>query len=995
MFQQFVGIMESKTWIWNRKSTGKNIEKGKTLELEKSVENLNGQLSSVRGESNAKDDLLAKQAKVAEEAISGWEKAEARALALQKQLDDALLKKKMTEERLVEQDTELQEFRQQLCVVKEDQQLIVNNASMKISRELEKTRMVEQRLVGTNKKLAELVTENGNLKRILEAKEQLLAEMNEAKSNLEKNFTDVVSRLDASEKLNVTLNYEVCVLQKELEIRNEERDFNRRSTDAAHRQHLESIKKIAKLEAECQRLRVMVRKRLPGPAALAKMRNEVEVLGYDELSKDASSVVKKLHAIDNENKVLKETLTKKTNELQASRIMFARTASKLSQVETQLEDFSRGKTSYELAKSSPMSYNLPCSSISEHGGNEDNLSSAESWASALISELEHFKSGKPTATSCKSVAISDLSLMDDFVEMEKLAIITVDKHFDSSRSVIGDNNLCVATKESEAECRDLVPLMEVPHYKYSSLENYPIWLQDILRVIVQKHHIMQKSFHAILEDVQSALGNWDSSIVAKSYSEKVIKTKNTLSDSVDGAITTDSPNRKRSSRFCESDLEKSVHKLVELVEGIIQKSNESKTGQGISSGDDDGPSLHDNSASENGYTARTFLWEISNLTSILQNFIAACNDLLTGKIDLQKLTEEISSTLDLIISHSFSIQDVTDTKVTIRKHMAVDESYREHGLKSVSVSNGLHILFRVENLESKLKDENDPLKSEILSIKSERKDLEDILKTFSAQNEALKAQLQESEAKVSNLQKEIGILKKTREQIEEQIENKKSINEDLAAKLAFVEDELNEALQKFASLEVQLAQRNNCCEELEATCLELQLELERALSDETPKHIMRPEDKQIQMECGIIAATEKLTACQETILNLGKQLKALASADDGPLFEKAISTTVKSNHHRLQLLDHMREEENPSTKPPHPLIPASENTNLSHKNSLRSIVEMSPENNASDKDQGEVNEGMLMIMAKKQDGGASLLRKLLLQRRRKSSTRLELPMGAQ
>ncbi|KAG6521292.1 hypothetical protein ZIOFF_018407 [Zingiber officinale] len=93
---------------------GLTLPKGKTLELEKSVENLNEQLSSVRSESNAKDDLLAKQAKVTEEAISGWEKAEARALALQKQLDDALFQKKMAEERLVEQDTELQEFRQQL-----------------------------------------------------------------------------------------------------------------------------------------------------------------------------------------------------------------------------------------------------------------------------------------------------------------------------------------------------------------------------------------------------------------------------------------------------------------------------------------------------------------------------------------------------------------------------------------------------------------------------------------------------------------------------------------------------------------------------------------------------------------------------------------------------------------------------------------------------------------------------------------------------------------
>ncbi|KAG6535919.1 hypothetical protein ZIOFF_000950 [Zingiber officinale] len=71
---QFVGIMESKTWIWNRKSTGNNIKKGKTLELEKSVENLNEQLSSVCSESNAKDDLLAKQAKVAEETISATSK---------------------------------------------------------------------------------------------------------------------------------------------------------------------------------------------------------------------------------------------------------------------------------------------------------------------------------------------------------------------------------------------------------------------------------------------------------------------------------------------------------------------------------------------------------------------------------------------------------------------------------------------------------------------------------------------------------------------------------------------------------------------------------------------------------------------------------------------------------------------------------------------------------------------------------------------------------
>lgn len=40
----------------------------------------------------------------------------------------------------------------------------------------------------------------------------------------------------------------------------------------------------------------------------------------------------------------------------------------------------------------------------------------------------------------------------------------------------------------------------------------------------------------------------------------------------------------------------------------------------------------------------------------------------------------------------------------------------------------------------------------------------------------------------------------------------------------------------------------------------------------------------------ITAASEKLAECQETILNLGKQLKALASPKEAALFDKVVST---------------------------------------------------------------------------------------------------------
>ncbi|XP_042443979.1 filament-like plant protein 7 [Zingiber officinale] len=311
-------IMDNKQWLWKRKSLENNIEKERTLELERSLEELKDQLSLVRIESNTKDDLLAKQAKVSEEAIAGWRKAEAEALSLKQQLDDALLQKRTAEQRVADRDVALKECMQQLHVTKEDQQFIVNNASLKISREQEKIRTLEQRLADTNQKLTESVVAISNLNRILVVEE--------------------MSRLDSSEKLIASLKYELCMLQKEIEIRNEEREYSHRSANAAHRQHLGSIKKIAKLETECQRLRIMVRKRLPGPTALAKMRSEVESIEtrkrasssmaedfhlkdtvledcYDLSSKGAVALVDRLCTTEDENKILKESLTNKNNDL--------------------------------------------------------------------------------------------------------------------------------------------------------------------------------------------------------------------------------------------------------------------------------------------------------------------------------------------------------------------------------------------------------------------------------------------------------------------------------------------------------------------------------------------------------------------------------------------------------------------------------------------------------------------------------------------------------
>ncbi|CAL9198065.1 filament-like plant protein 7 [Musa acuminata AAA Group] len=1068
--------MENKTRLWKRKCSEKNmIKKEKILELERSLEDLNEQLSSVLTESSVKDDLLAKQGKVANEAMSGWEKAEAEALSLKQKLDDALLQKRTAEERLVNTDIALKECMQQLRVIKKDQQLIINNASLKISREQENMRTLEQGMIETNKRLTELLIQNSNLNRVLEAKEQLVKELSVSKSNSEAKFMEAMASLDSAEKLNASLKYEVCMLQKELEIQNKETELNRRSADAAHRQHLESINKIAKLESECQKLRVIARKRLPGPAALAKIRNEVERLSsnsvetrkkksnstseafntkdikleecYDGSNKGATSRVERLHAIEDENQILKESLTKKNSELQALSIMLAHTESKLSKVETQLKELPKGQACFEPASSSPVSYDLPLSSISENDSNEDNISCAESWTTSLISELKHFKSGKPAVQPCKIYGISGFSLMDDFVEMEKLAVVSADKHFGSSLGICGDNNACVTNKEPltglgllEATNKELVTIKDFSDFIEEnnevqvtniSFEKYPSWLQDILMIIVQKHHILEKSLNAILEDVRVALSDWDYSIKARCSdslycSDKVLQLlKHTSSDSIDGAINAGILDSEHSTR---SNFEKPVRKLVKLVEGIIQRNIRSKSGQHMLSGDDEGTYLHQKSASANGHAAHALLWESSEFTAVLQKFVAVCNDLLNGKVDLQQFAAEVTSIVDWIANHSFALQEVSDMKEMFRKYLDADKSYSDNELKAViyttkdndkldgheepsfdkerkiplvSASNGLCILFTMEDIESNLKCENEHLKSEIMCMESRKKDLEEMLQASSTKNKTLIAQLHESEEDISNLQIELATLKESNGQIENQVLSQKLINEDLGVQLTVAKAELNEAYQKLSSLEVELGHKSNCCEELEEACLELQLQLEIASSKETPKYIMTQDEKQIQADCDIVAASEK--------------------PSDASLSEKLISSPATTNSKcQPRLFDHMRTDDHATTgefKPPNTkeiictevrnlTAAASEsprsgllygrNIHMNHGygNLANSITQLSPKKlDDSYKQKGGADAGMLTVAPKRQNGVNSL-RNLLLQRKQESSKKLALPMGS-
>eukprot|EP01018_Ginkgo_biloba_P002663 Gb_04431 [translate_table: standard] len=1022
------------------------------LQLEDKVKNLNEKLSAALAESNAKDALVRQHAKVAEEAVSGWEKAGAEAVSLKQELDVALQLKVAAEDRVSHLDGALKECMRQLRHMREEQEQSIHDAVMKKTRELDRIRIeLEEKLAETNQRLLEAVAENSAIHKSLRERITSLNELSESKSHAEAQVNLLQVRLESLEDENAAVKYELRVLDKELEIRNEEREYNRRSADASNKQHLESMKKIAKLETECQRLRVLVRKRLPGPAAVAQMKMEVETLGRETAEwkkkrlhagkglilagstmgdslhdnsrengiKQINALSERLLAMEEENEILKETLTKRISELQASRVMCARTAGKLSQVESHLDALCRGQGlgrigsmaidgHVEMSKGVRMSYEPSLASISVDGGNEDEVSCAESWASALISELAQFKKVKPGIPTNKVLESTELDLMDDFVEMERLATVS------SEEAAV--STLPTEIEEKTNEPRELkteknsnaFPMMEESADNHTSIEQHlssfqsrtladKVTLasfQDLFHTIMEAHAKGQNMVE-VLEKVKAAITKSQysgaeqvSKIKERLTSLKCLSTERPNNGSLEGVISEtfspQSPSEGNSSEeemgpfsnskeskdaSCGSKLNASINKILGLIEGFVQSNSVDHDHSQTMPQNASGSLLFGNPTAVPGYTVRVLQWQNSEFNAIIQSLVKVCNDLLQGRAEMVEFAEEVGSALDWLVNHFFSLQDVSSMRATIKKRLEWDDEshsgseseargansptfglgkannfdkgkYENESLISTlatvcpesnnSAANVLDqlegaqkLLSEKEVVECQLNKQISGLKDELKCVRSDKEELQNVFQLANKNIEALKAQLLESEQTIVNLQRELAATKESKNSMEDHIEHHMSMNEKLDYQLRATRTELSQAQEKLNSLQAELEEKGSCCQELEATCLDLQLQLESGgkhgtCKDEKAAVLCCSTDEdaiRLKKEREISAATEKLAECQQTILVLGKQIKALASPSDAkddslpsssdpPLLEKIIPST---NQH-ASLFDRMQAE---------------------------------------------------------------------------------------
>lgn len=357
--------MDRRSWLWRRKSSpsgetessagsisshfsddqvllNHNIQSpevtSKTAptdaELNETVKTLSAKLSEALETIREKEDLVKQHAKVAEEAVSGWEKAEAEVLIQKRLVETANQKNSILEERISHLDGALKECLRQLRQSRQEQEQNVQLTVSKTSSEWEfRKSELENKLV------------------------QLQAELQNSKAK-DSNVKDLQCKLEYVEKQNSILKIELVSISEELKLMTSERDLTTHAAETVSKQQLKSIKKVANLEAECHMLKAFVRKK--------------SAVNHHKSSASSSAyVVPSTHSLSN-------------------------TGEQLSIVK-----------------------NDSCNTNGlEPNNNYQNSSGFLS--SALVSELSQYNHGKPHKRDLIASSL-EINLMDDFLEMEKLA----------------------------------------------------------------------------------------------------------------------------------------------------------------------------------------------------------------------------------------------------------------------------------------------------------------------------------------------------------------------------------------------------------------------------------------------------------------------------------------------------------------------------------------------------------------------------------------------
>ncbi|CAJ1972525.1 unnamed protein product [Sphenostylis stenocarpa] len=891
-------------------------EKVQTLEDE--IKELNEKLSAANSEINTKESLVKQHAKVAEEAVSGWEKAEAEALALKNHLESVTLAKLTAEDQASQLDGALKECMRQIRNLKEEHEQKLQEVALTKTKQLDKIKgELESKIASFEQELLRSASDNAALSRSLQERSNMIVNLREEKAHAEAEIELLKGNIESCEREINSLKYEVHVIAKELEIRNEEKNMSMRSAEAANKQHMEGVKKIAKLEAECQRLRGLVRKKLPGPAALAQMKLEVESLGREygetrsrkspvkpptshlssmpgfsldsaqKFHKDNEFLTERLLATEEETKMLKEALAKRNSELQASRSMFAKTLSKLQILEAQVltSNQQKGSPKSIINESiySQNASNAPSLISMSEDGNDDVVSCAESWSTAILSDLSQLPKGKNTEELSKSDATKKLELMDDFLEVEKLArlsndCIEVSGNSNNIANETATNDVSeVSVPSNSQENSDPNPLpIEVSSAEELSASDPQsdvpsLSLAELQSRILSVFESMAKDadMEKILKDIKHVLDDacdisvQDSVSAVPHYVIPSDVTCDKQGDTEDAGLNSEkeviSSQQHPEYMQITTDLEMAIYQIHDFVLFLAKEAmaahDISSDGDGISQKMQEF-SVTFNKVTSNEASLLQFVLDLSNVLVKASEFrfnilgykgteaetnSPDCIDKIA--LPENKLVQDNSSGERYQNGHSHILNPCSDPEVP-------DDGNLASGYESKATSQK----FSMEKFEE-------------LKLEKE-KAVADLVKC--CENlEMTKSRLLETEQHLAEVKSQMASAQRSNSLAETQLKCMTESYRSIEIRAKEFETELNHLRMKTETLENELEDEKRAHEAALAKYKELEEQLKRNESAAADN------DVKTKQERDLAAAAEKLAECQETIFILGKQLKAL------------------------------------------------------------------------------------------------------------------------
>ncbi|KAJ6819141.1 filament-like plant protein 4 [Iris pallida] len=881
--------MDKHSWPWKKKSSEKRAastdasgtqDETKTgnyvqisvetydhlIKLEEKVKVLNEKLASSQSEITAKDDIVKQHAKVAEDAIAGWEKAEEETLALKNQLEDVTLLKLTAEDRASHLDGALKECMKQVRNVKEEGEQKLHDTILAKTRQWEKVKSeLEAKLVDFEQEFLRSSAENDALSRSLQEHANALARISDEKAQAYAEIEGLKSDIQSCEREINSLKYEVHLVSKELEIRNEEKNMSVKLAETANRQHLEDVKKITKLEAETQRLRGLVRKKLPGPAALAQMKLEVENLGgnYGDVRSRTSArssspyasppnfsyenmqqcykgneyLTARLLEMEEENKMLKEVLSKRNSELQASRNICSTMASKLRSIEENVPRVNQQKS------------NPSVTSMSEDGIDEEGSCSG-SCAVTLIPESSQFKKEKDVGRSNKAGSSKNLELMDDFLEMERWACSPTETN---DTTTVSNGGMGKATTEISDDTllndvEDLKSPKTLPHDE-EQIAVLLSKLQSEIASLFEAQVLESDVGRKLLEDIKR--------IIMNKQDELSRHPNRFINEETDSVVT-------RKEEQCSKEMgeaEDLRNAISNIHDFVILLCKEAAIIRGRSN-DDHGlrEKIQKFSASMNKSTHSDinlddFIFALSHMLSETRDvrFVAMTNTGSEGESNSNDFIDKLT-----LLEKTIAQQDPTKAKLS--------EECVIPATSSGPGASGFELAVSPENctLEqfAEMKQEKDHMATELA-------------RCTEALNHS-KLQLVEMEQQLAEHKSQLAACQKSNSLAETQLKCMAESYNSLESKTQGLQTEINLLRSKTEALENELREERHDHEEDLAKYKDLQEEIERGMKCSVcSSHSATDVNIKTKQEREIAAAAEKLAECQESIFLLSMQLKDL------------------------------------------------------------------------------------------------------------------------